>query len=587
MKISLDERRASKLGTGVPMTVTALVPKDLDDVESEKSNQVMHTTKKKPPGVSPAQRKTLGGLLYFTTDAARQRISTFLFTLTSFRQSGRMRLLSTMNTSDFLLQNAVDERPAIITPEGTRTYGELKSSAARLAGELLARGLQPGERIGILGQNSLFWAAAYLATIKLGMIAVPFSIMLTSEEIGRNAEWVNCRAVFFDRRQQRKFGRVFQETTPRLTDDLVGMPGPSAWPATPEGFDTNQDAALMFTSGTTARPKAVRITHRNIQANTESIVTYLGLRGTDCMMVILPFFYCFGTSLLHTHLRTGGSLALSNSFTFPETTLDMMESAGCTGFAGVPSSFQLLLRISTFTKRPLPRLRLIQQAGGKLHDVLIKELIAAKPEVKVYVMYGQTEATARLSYLPPDLLPAKLGSIGRGIPGVELRVLGDDGRPVKPGEVGEIVAHGDNISPGYFNDPGSSAEKFVDGNLRTGDLATVDQEGYISIVDRKDDFIKSWGYRVSSQEVESCVLQLSDIVSAAAVGVPDLASGEAIHVFVTVRPGTGIAPDSIKAHCRDHLAKHMVPEVVSVIGTMPLNSNGKIVKSELRRMASQ
>jgi acyl-CoA synthetase (AMP-forming)/AMP-acid ligase II len=342
----------------------------------------------------------------------------------------------------------------------------------------------------------------------------------------------------------------------------------------------------MFTSGTTARPKAVRVTHRNIQANTDSIVAYLDLRDTDHMMVILPFFYCFGTSLLHTHLRVGASLAISNSFTFPETTLDMMESSGCTGFAGVPSSFQLLLRISTFKKRALPKLRLIQQAGGRLQDVLIEELAAAKPDAKIYVMYGQTEATARLSYLPPAMLRAKLGSVGRGIPGVELSVLGEDGRPVLPGGVGEIFARGDSISPGYFNDPAATAEKFIGGALRTGDLATVDEEGYIFIVDRKDDFIKSWGYRVSSQEVESCVLQLPDIVSAAAVGMPNLASGEAIYVFVTVRPEVVLTTDAIKAHCREHLAKHMIPEVVRIIDKMPLNSSGKIVKSELRRMAS-
>ena len=402
----------------------------------------------------------------------------------------------------------------------------------------------------------------------------------------RNADWVDCKAVFFDRRQQRKFGSVFPERVHRLTDELRrhGRAPPNG-PSPRRDSMPDSDAALMFTSGTTARPKAVRVTHRNIQANTESIVSYLGLEETDCMMVILPFFYCFGTSLLHTHLRVGGSLALSNSFTFPETTLDMMESAGCTGFAGVPSSFQLLLRISTFKKRPLPRLRLIQQAGGKLHDVLIEELVAAKPHAKVYVMYGQTEATARLSYLPPDMLTTKLGSIGRGIPGVELRVVGEGGEPVRPGEVGEIVARGENVSPGYFNDPQSTAEKFVDGALHTGDLATVDEEGFITIVDRKDDFIKSWGYRVSSQEIESCVLQIPDIVSAAAVGVPDLRSGEAIHVFVTTRPGANITPEAIQVHCREHVAKHMVPEVVRVIGSMPLNSNGKVLKSELRRMA--
>ncbi len=491
-----------------------------------------------------------------------------------------------MNTSDFLLQNAVDERTAIVAADGSSTYADLRAAAARLAGELAERGLEPGQRVGIVGQNSLFWVSAYLATMKLGMVAVPFSTMMTPEEAGRNAQWVECRAVFFDRRQQRKFGSAFPAGVAVLTDELVGLPGPSAWPETPRAFDEGSDAVLMFTSGTTARPKAVRITHRNIQANTRSIVEYLGLEQSDRMMVILPFYYCFGTSLLHTHLRVGGSVALSNSFTFPETTLDMMEKAGCTGFAGVPSSFQLLLRISSFKKRPLPRLRLVQQAGGKLHDVLIRELVEAKPHAKLYVMYGQTEATARLSYLPPELLATKLGSIGRGIPGVTLTVVGENGEPVRPGEVGEVVARGDNISPGYLDDPEATAEKFRGGALRTGDLATVDGDGYITIVDRKDDFIKSWGYRVSSQEVESCVLQLPDVVSAAAIGVPDLASGEAIHAFITIRPKADLAPEQVLAHCREHLAKHMVPEAVHIIKAMPLNSNGKVLKSELRRMAS-
>ena len=233
----------------------------------------------------------------------------------------------------------------------------------------------------------------------------------------------------------------------------------------------------MFTSGTTAQPKAVRVTHGNIQANTDSIITFLELRSDDRVLVILPFFYCYGASLLHTHLRRGGRVVLCNSFVFPETALDLLEREGCTVLAGVPSSFQLLLRASTFAQRALPSLRLIQQAGGKLPPVLIEELLAAKPAAKLFVMYGQTEATARLSYLPPDKLLEKLGSIGKGIPGVELRVLNEDGEPVSPGERGEIYATGANISPGYFEDPEGSVTKFTPYGLRTGDLAVVDDDG--------------------------------------------------------------------------------------------------------------
>jgi acyl-CoA synthetase (AMP-forming)/AMP-acid ligase II len=496
-----------------------------------------------------------------------------------------------VNTADYLLQNAQDQNIAIIAKEGSYTYGDVKQAAARLAGELGSLGIHPGDKVGLLSQNSLFWAAAYVAILKSGAVATPFSTLTTVDDLQRNADFVNCKAVFFEKRQQRKFGEAFTSgeaftnRLPVIFDETLSQPGPSAWPETPAGFDLDQDAALMFTSGTTARPRAVRVTHRNIQSNTNSIIEYLQLDSSERILVILPFYYCFGTSLLHSHLRAGGSVALCNTFTFPETALDLLESAECTSFAGVPSSFQLLLRNSTFPRRATPSLRKIQQAGGKLHSVLIQELVAAKPRVEVYVMYGQTEATARLSYLPPELLSTKLGSIGKGIPDVTLRVLGEGGSPVKPGEVGEIIAHGENISPGYFNDPEASADKFMDGALHTGDLATVDEDGYIYVVDRIADFIKSWGYRVSSQEVESCVLQLPEIVSAAAVGVPDLAAGEAIHVFVTLRARAEITPEAITMHCREKLAKHMVPEVVTVIKSLPLNPHGKVIKSELRKLA--
>jgi len=490
-----------------------------------------------------------------------------------------------MNTTDYLLHNSRDKNKAILTKDGAYTYGELKQAAARLAGELTSLGIRPGNRVGLLSQNSLFWAAAYLAILKIGAVAAPFSTLITVEDLERNAEFVGCKAVFFEKRQQRKFGEAFTNGLPLIYDDVLDQPGPSDWPATSANFDLDQEAALMFTSGTTARPRAVRVTHRNIQANTDSIIEYLELDNTERILVILPFYYCFGTSLLHTHLRAGGSVAICNTFTFPETALDLLESAECTGLAGVPSSFQLLLRNSTFPRRATPSLRKIQQAGGKLHSVLIQELVSAKPQAKVYVMYGQTEATARLSYLPPEMLPTKLGSIGKGIPGVNLSVLSEDGKLIKTGEVGEIIAHGDNISPGYYSDPETSAEKFVDGALHTGDLATVDEDGYIFVVDRIADFIKSWGYRVSSQEVESCVLQLPEIVSAAAVGVPDLTAGEAIHVFVTLRAKAEITPDAIIAHCREKLARHMVPEVVTMIKSLPLNPHGKVIKSELRKMA--
>ncbi len=491
-----------------------------------------------------------------------------------------------MNIADYLLEAGEDNRPALIVNRVTFTYRQVREASARVAAELIAAGVQPTDRVGIFGNNSLFWLASYLATLKLGAIAVPFATVLTAEAIGDMQAFMRCKVMCAEQRVYRRFAGAFAETQPVIFDDVLAGPGAQVWPAG-DATDLQADAALMLTSGTTARPRAVRITHRNIQANTDSIIEYLALNEDERMGVILPFYYCFGTSLLHTHLRAGGTLVVSNQFVYPETTLDLMEATACTGFAGVPSTYQTLLRNSTFPRRELKSLRKVQQAGGKLQTVLIQELIAAVKHGEVYVMYGQTEATARLSYLPPQLLSSKLGSIGRGIPQVTLRVIGEDGNPVKPGDVGEIYAQGDNISPGYLDEPEVNAQKFVDGVLHTGDLATVDDDGFIFVVDRKADFIKSYGYRVSSQQVEGCIVEMPDVVAAAVIGEPDLVRGEAIAAFVVLRADATTTPYDIIAHCAERLPNYMTPRDVTVIDRLPINAHGKVVKNELRKLIAE
>ena len=490
-----------------------------------------------------------------------------------------------MNTADYLLEHGRDSDVAIIANKLQHTYADLRQVSGRLVAEMLAHGVGPTDRVGILGNNSLFWVTAYLATLKLGAVAVPFATTLTTESVNAMQAFVNCRIMLAEKRIQRRFAAAFPAELPIVFDDVLQENGAAVWPATAD-MDVQQDAALMFTSGTTAKPRAVRITHRNIQANTASIIEYLDLSQTDRMMAVLQFYYCFGTSLLHTHLRAGGSLVLSNNFVYPETVLDLMEATECTGFAGVPSTYQTLLRNSTFPKRQIKSLRKVQQAGGKLQPVLIQELIAAVPYGEVYVMYGQTEATARLSYLPPAMLGTKLASIGRGIPGVTLRVIGENGGVVQPGEVGEIFAWGDNISPGYLDEPEASAQKFVDGVLHTGDLATVDQDGYIFVVDRKADFIKTYGYRVSSQQIENCIVELPKVVTAAVIGEPDLVRGEAIKAFVVLRAGEQLTANDILAHCASRLESYMVPKEVVFIDQLPINAHGKIMKTELRKLSA-
>lgn len=489
-------------------------------------------------------------------------------------------LLRQESTTEHLLAAGAADAPAIIEPKQVVTYSQLRANIARVLAALDDHGVHPGSRVAILADNSTFWVASYLAALHRH-VAVPFSTKLPADEVKRLADWAGCDAVAIERRYERRYAEAFGER-PRINETVLTGGQTPPWPESEVGLD--DDAALMFTSGTTARPKAVRVTNRNLRANTASIIEYLGLRDDDRMLVVLPFFYCYGASLLHTHLRVGGSVALCNTFAFPETALEMLDREQCTGLAGVPSTYQLLLRASSFASRQLPSLRHLQQAGGKLPPVLIEELIAAQPQARVFVMYGQTEATARLSYLPPELLGTKLGSIGRGIPGVELAVVDERGEPVGPGVTGEIIATGENISPGYLGDAEATREKFADGKLRTGDLAVRDTDGFIFIVDRLADFIKSWGNRVSSQEIEAAALRLTDLVSAAAVGVPDPDAGEAIVLFVVRRAGSALSEDEIAAHLRASLAKHMVPQSIRLIDALPLNENGKVSKARLRSM---
>jgi acyl-CoA synthetase (AMP-forming)/AMP-acid ligase II len=344
----------------------------------------------------------------------------------------------------------------------------------------------------------------------------------------------------------------------------------------------------MFTSGSTGAPKGVMVTHRNIECNTRDIIHYMNLTASDRAMVVLPFHYCFGLSLLHTHLMAGASVVLNNSFKlFPEQVLEDLQQNRCTGFAGVPSTYQILLRKTRFRELSFPDLRWFQQAGGKLPNICMQELLDSFPRVRFFSMYGQTEGTARLSYLPPESLGEKLGSIGKGLPSTKLEVLKVDGPPVRAGsdEVGEIVASGDNIAAGYWNDPAETAAFFKNGKLHTGDLARVDRDGFIYFVERERDMLKPGGNRVSAREVEEVVAEIPEVVEAAVVGGPHELLGEAIWAYVILRPGAGIGSDDIVRHCRKRLPQFKVPNQIRVLKSLPHNSAGKILKPKLREMA--
>jgi acyl-CoA synthetase (AMP-forming)/AMP-acid ligase II len=342
-------------------------------------------------------------------------------------------------------------------------------------------------------------------------------------------------------------------------------------------------AVIIYTSGTTGKPKGVMLSHHNISANTDSIIDYLHLTADDSVMVILPFYYSYGASLLTTHIKAGATLVIDNRFLYPNVVLDTMEKEGVTGFAGVPSHYAILLRKSALKNYRLPKLRYVTQAGGAMSPVMIEECINILPHVQFYVMYGQTEASARLSYLEPGSLRQKMGSIGKAIPNVELNVLNEQGQKVKSGETGEIVARGENIMMGYWNAPAETALVLREQGLYTGDLAKVDEDGFIYVVSRKKDMIKCGANRISPFEIEDVVCKMQGIMECAAVGVPDEILGEAIKLFVVPAESLAVTDKDIAIFCKQNLASFKMPKQIQFIAQLPKTASGKIKREELKK----
>jgi long-chain acyl-CoA synthetase len=492
----------------------------------------------------------------------------------------------TGNVGRVLLATGASDRLALIHKDRSVTYGELRHQVEGFAAGLQDRGLSRGAHLGIVARNSPFFVVAYLGAILAGCVAVPIAPDAGPERVEAVIQALGIRDLLVERRSLRSLPagmdhvRVWTDTpvdAPRVDGSILDL---IATGEVREETGPDDLAALMLTSGSTGEPKAVMVTHGNIEANTRDIVDYLSLTPRDRVMAVLPLHYCFGTSLLHTHLLAGGGLVLSNGLVFPELALDEMEDREVTNLAGVPSTFQILLRRSSFPERELPSMRLFQQAGGRLAEPFIQEIVKAFPNVDFYTMYGQTEGTARLSYLPPERLVDKLGSIGRGLPSTKLEVVGPDGRPVGPGEVGEIIASGPNITLGYYEDPVETAEFFRDGRLWTGDLARVDDDGFIFIVGRGREFLKPMGHRVSPLEIEAVISELPGVVEAGVFGVFDPVMGEAIRAVVVIQ-GDEVKEAEIVRHCRARLPEYEVPRDVRIVGWLPKNSQGKMVRAQL------
>jgi acyl-CoA synthetase (AMP-forming)/AMP-acid ligase II len=345
-------------------------------------------------------------------------------------------------------------------------------------------------------------------------------------------------------------------------------------------------AALLYTSGTTDQPKGVMLTHGNLVSNTLAVIEYLGLGPSDRVLSPLPLFYAYGSSVLHTHLAAGGTVVLSDLVS-AERTVDRMEDECVTGFSGVAWMFQTLMDRTSFPKRPLPALRYLTQAGSRMAPAEIARVRRARPGVAFYVMYGQTEATSRLTYLPPDELQRRPDSVGRPIPGVSIEIRRSDGSRASAGEPGEVVAAGPNIMAGYWRAPeATQAVVSCDERgrwLHTGDRGHVDREGFLYLEGRLSEMIKVGGHRVSPAEVEDVARLMPGVAQAAAVAAPDSMLGEVVHLVVVPAPGATIGAADLIAHCRRYLSAYKAPRGVTFAGALPVTPTGKVQRRRLAR----
>lgn len=442
-----------------------------------------------------------------------------------------------MNVYDYLLEvSGFLNKEVLLGNKEEMSYSELNCDSLRLA-RFLRENYGQHNNIVLVAPNSKFFMVAYLAIMKSGNVCVPLNPSIEENNLKFIVDLCGSKIAFISPgMKDDPRWNLIEEVYTEIPEVGKGRNGFKLNLFNEDSFDGERLAEIIFTSGSTGEPKGVMITHNNIIANSDSIIRYLDLTAEDVIHIVLPFYYCYGLSLLHTHLRVAGSMVFNNNFMFLGAVINDLKNYKCTGFAGVPSHFQILLRKSkSFKTDHFPDLRYVTQAGGKLHKVFIQEFMDSQPDITFYVMYGQTEATARLSYLPPERLVDKLGSLGKEIPGVQLDLVDDSGaRVLKPGVVGELVAKGDNIMKGYLGDEEGTAEVLKDGWLQTGDLAYRDEEGFFYHTARRKEIIKVGGRRISPKEIEEVIVNIPGVVDCSISAIFDEILGEALKAEVVV-----------------------------------------------------
>ena len=477
------------------------------------------------------------------------------------------------------------------------TYRELHAVCERLAAGLAARGLQRGDRVAVLARNSHGFVALRYALTRLGAVLAPINFMLQPEEAAFILNHSGARMLACDtgmaevaRKSAALAPQVSEflwlpseeETSPveGMTNILALIEAGGEPPATgPDSFDVAQ---IVYTSGTESRPKGVQLTHDAILWQYVSCMVDAEISGGDVTVHALPLYHCAQLDVFLGPSIYAGGVNVVTAKPVPDNIFRLVERERATSFFAPPTVWISLLRSPAFDSADLSSLCKGYYGASIMPVEVMREMATRMPRVRLWNLYGQTEIAPLATMLGPEDQLRKPGSCGRAVLNVETRVVDDSMRDVAPGEVGEIVHRSPHLMIGYYNDKGKTAEAFRGGWFHSGDLATVDDEGFISVVDRKKDMIKTGGENVASREVEEAIYRLAGVSEVAVVGVPHPHWIEAVVAVVVPKAGAALDEIQVLEHAHKALAAFKVPKRVVFAEALPKNPSGKILKRQLR-----
>ncbi len=502
-----------------------------------------------------------------------------------------MDLLRRNTVGDLLRRSArrVPDRVALSFEDRQWTYQELDRGANRVARRLLELGFAKGDRVAAYAKNSDAYLLAFLGCMRAGLVHVPVNFALTGDELAYIVAQSGSRGLLFD---PALASRV-EEVRPRLAlDRLAPLRGGGddvlAWAARGAGDEPDVPLAdealaqLLYTSGTTAAPRGAMLTHRALAWHYASCIASLDLDAGDRPLHVMPLYH---SAQLHVFLMPYLAIGATNRLldgAMPRTLLDEIERGRIDSFFAPPTVWIALLAQPELRTRDLACLRKAYYGASIMPVPVLQQLRAALPGLGFYNCFGQSEIAPLATVLRPEEHDARPASAGRPILFVEMRVVDDDLRDVEPGEVGEVVYRSPQLCDGYFEKPVETAEAFAGGWFHSGDLARVDAEGYITVVDRKKDVINTGGVLVASREVEEALYTHRAVKEVAVIATPHPVRIESVTAVVVLKEGASCRPEELIAHAREQLAPFKVPRAIHFVADLPRNASGKILKRELR-----